>query len=146
MATIDKFENLRVWQQARELSKWLFSLIQFTELKNDFKLRNQAESSIGSVMDNIAEGFERNGKREFINFLSIAKGSAGEFRSQLYRVYDREYLSKEILKQKIEEIAILSKGLSSFIHYLNNSELKGWKFKEPDSEHELKLQLCNIKL
>ena len=75
MATIKQFEDLRIWQEARTLSKETYALIRKTELRNSYALRNQMEQSAGSIMDNIAEGFERQGNREFIQFLSIAKGS-----------------------------------------------------------------------
>lgn len=93
MATIKKFEELEIWQQARILSQQIILISKETELKSDFRLRDQIKASSGSVMDNIAEGFERNGKLEFRQFLSIAKGSTGETRSQLYRVFDNEYIN-----------------------------------------------------
>ena len=129
MGTIQKFEDLRIWQEARELSKWFFEISRSTELKNDFELRNQANRSIGSVMDNIAEGFERSGNREFIQFLAIAKGSAGEFRSQLYRISDRKYITEAELENKLIEVVKLGEGIGSFINYLNQSNIKGTKFK-----------------
>ena len=95
MATINKFEDLEIWQLAREICKDVWFLFETTSLGNDFKLKNQMNGSSGSVMDNIAEGFERNGRREFIQFLSIAKGSCGELKSQLYRSLDRKHISKE---------------------------------------------------
>lgn len=85
MATIERFEDLEIWQSARIISKKIHFLSLETELKNDFGLRNQIRNSSGSVMDNIAEGFERGGNLEFRQFLSVAKASAGETRSQLYR-------------------------------------------------------------
>lgn len=88
MATIEKFEDLDIWKEARILSKEIILLSKNTELKTDFKLRDQIKGSSGSVMDNIAEGFERDGNLEFRQFFSITKGSAGESRSQLYRVFD----------------------------------------------------------
>jgi four helix bundle protein len=93
MATIKKFEELEIWQQARIFSQQIILISKETELKSDFRLRDQIKASSGSVMDNIAEGFERNGKLEFRQFLSIAKGSTGETRSQLYRVFDNEYIN-----------------------------------------------------
>ena len=94
MATIKRFEDLEIWQESRRLSKEIILLSKTTDLKTDFKLKGQIKSSSGSVMDNIAEGFERNGNLEFRQFLSIAKGSAGETRSQLYRVLDFNYINE----------------------------------------------------
>lgn len=88
MAKVKHFEDLRIWQEARAICQWFWTVVKSTDLEKDFKLRGQADASSGSVMDNIAEGFERNGNREFIQFLSIAQGSCGEFRSQLHRMLD----------------------------------------------------------
>jgi four helix bundle protein len=140
LATVGKFEELRIWQEARTLCHWFFGVVEKTDLKHDSKLRIQADGSSGSVMDNIAEGFERNGKREFIQFLSIAKGSVGEFRSQLYRIADRKYISNVELEEKIKECENLSKGISAFMNYLNKSDNKGWKFKEGHANR------CNAQL
>ena len=98
MATITKFEDLEIWQEARKLAKEVFILSKETALKTDFRFKEQIKASSGSVMDNIAEGFERDGNLEFRQFLSVAKGSAGETRSQIYRLYDCEYISEEQFK------------------------------------------------
>lgn len=136
MATVQYFEDLRMWKEARALSKWYYQIVQQTELKKDFKLKNQADASSGSIMDNIAEGFERNGRKEFLQFLSIAKASCGEFRSQLHRIYDRHYISKQDLETKQEELKELSKGISSLMNYLKNSDKEGWKFLEKQSPYD----------
>ena len=91
MATIQKFEEIASWIEARALNDILGKLIDENRFKNNFRLINQIEGSAGSVMDNIAEGFERGGNKELIQFLFIAKGSCGELRSQLYRAIDRKY-------------------------------------------------------
>lgn len=104
-------------------------VIKKTELKTDYKLRDQIKNASGSVMDNIAEGFERDGNLEFRQFLSIAKGSAGESRSQLYRIYDSEYISEEELSSLVNRYLNLSKRIANFIIYLNKNEFKGNKFK-----------------
>ena len=88
MASIKRFEDLQIWLDARVLAQDIIKIVKSTDLSSNFKLRDQIISSSGSVMDNIAEGFERNGNLEFRQFLSIAKGSCGEVRSQLYRIYD----------------------------------------------------------
>ena len=129
MATIHKFEDLEIWQEARRLFQEIIVLVNTTELKTDFKLRDQIRRSSGSVMDNIAEGFERDGNIEFRQFLSIAKGSAGETRSQLYRIFDSGYISEERLNNLKSEYEQLSKRIASFIFYLNKKDFKGTKFK-----------------
>jgi four helix bundle protein len=107
------------------LSQPIILISKETELKSNFRLRDQIKGSSGCVMDNIAEGFERNGKLEFRQFLSIAKGSAGEMRSQLYRVYDNEYINQEKLDFLVLEYEKLSGKIQNFITYLNNNEHKG---------------------
>ena len=129
MATIKKFEEIISWQKTRELNKVIGKMIDGGRFKNNYRLINQIEGSAGSIMDNIAEGFERSGNKEFIQFLYIAKGSCGEFRSQLYRALDRNYMSQEefddFFKRSKEIIVLIQK----LIDYLSVSELKGAKYK-----------------
>ena len=129
MSTFKKFEEIVSWQKARELNKALGKHIDEGKFNKSYKLISQIEGSAGSIMDNIAEGFERGGNREFIQFLYISKGSCGEFRSQLYRAADRGYLVQnefdELYGMAMEAIVLLQK----LINYLEQSELKGSKYK-----------------
>ncbi len=129
MATIKRFEDLEIWQEARRLSKEIIIISKETDLKTDFRLRDQVKASSGSVMDNVAEGFERNGNLEFRQFLSIAKGSAGETRSQLYRIFDNDYINQEKLDFLVSEYEKLSGKINNFITYLNKNDFKGTKFQ-----------------
>ncbi|ATA89880.1 four helix bundle protein [Capnocytophaga stomatis] len=129
MATIKKFEDLEIWQLARILSNDIYQIIENSALKNNFRLSNQIDGASGSIMDNIAEGFERNGNKEFVQFLSIAKASCGETRSQLYRILDRGFISEEEFIRLKNQTEILSKKTNTFINYLINSNLKGIKYK-----------------
>ncbi|MEC8832096.1 MAG: four helix bundle protein [Bacteroidota bacterium] len=123
-----------MWQEARKLSKDIIRIANETDLKNHFRLRDQIKASSGSVMDNIAEGFERDGNLEFRQFLSIAKGSAGESRSQLYRVFDNDYITIDELQKLTSEYEVLSRKIANFINYLNKKDFKGVKFKENQLE------------
>lgn len=129
MATIARFEDLEIWKEARRLAKEIHVICVETELKTDFRFKDQIKASSGSVMDNIAEGFERNGNLEFRQFLSIAKGSAGETRSQLHRVFDCNYINEDKFNQLKNDFENLSGKINNFISYLNKKDFKGTKFQ-----------------
>ena len=129
MATIRRFEDMEIWKEARQLS---YEIYQFTlngPVSSDFKFRDQIRVAAGSVIDNIAEGFERSGRLEFINFLGFAKGSTWEVRSQLYRALDQNYIADENFNALHERFLKLGANIAGFIAYLNKSEFKGSKFK-----------------
>ena len=94
MPTIEKFEDLDAWKKARELTREIYKTSSSGEFSRDFGLRDQIRRAVVSIMSNIAEGFERRGDKEFHQFLSIAKGSAGEVRAQLYVALDAQFISQ----------------------------------------------------
>ena len=129
MATIQNFEDLKVWQKSRLLCKEVFSLSSIGNFSKDFGLKDQINRSSGSILDNIAEGFGRKGNLEFINFLTYSSGSACECKSQLYRTFDRNYITEEKRKELSDLADEVGKMITSLIAYLGGSELKGIKFK-----------------
>ncbi|MBP8115843.1 MAG: four helix bundle protein [Chitinophagaceae bacterium] len=128
MATIKKFEDLEIWQLSRNLENKIFDETTKGSLAKDYKLKDQMNESSGSLMDNIAEGFGRASRLEFIQFLSISNASGNELQSQLFRCLDRKYISKE----RFDELYLLAdltcKKISAFMSYLNKSLIKGQKF------------------
>lgn len=136
MSTVKKFEDLEVWKMARELCQEIFQITLHKAFARDFGLKNQISNSSGSVMDNIAEGFERDGSREFAQFLSISKASCGECRSQLYRALDRNYITDEQFERLSQKTIDLGRKISNLMIYLKNSEIKGNKFKAPDPKQQ----------
>ena len=128
MATIEKFEDLIAWQKARQFAHEVYELTCLDKFSRDFSLVDQIRRSSGSVMDNIAEGFERGGNKEFVHFLFISKSSLAETKSQLYRAFDRKYILKEILEEKLGKADELSKVIGGFINYLLKSDISGRKF------------------
>ena len=131
MATVRDFEELAIFQKARELSKKIYPITQRGEFKYDTRFVQQIRAAAGSIMDNIAEGFERTGNKEFLNFLYIAKGSCGEVRSQLIRANDNGYLTPEEYDELYTECRKLSAGIMNFIKEIKSSDLQGAKFKTP---------------
>ncbi len=128
MSRIQRFEDLEAWKIAREVAKEVYRVSQNERFAKDFGLKDQIRRSSVSILSNIAEGFERDGDKEFLQFLSIAKGSAGEARSQLYVALDQNYISEpdfELIYGKLTEASRVISGLSK---YLRQSELKGRKF------------------
>lgn len=129
MATINKFEDLEIWQKARMLSQKTYPITFLKPINEDYRYKDQVRGSVGSIMDNIAEGFERGSKLEFINSLTISKGEVGEYKSQQYRGLDNQYFSKELFTELYSLADELTKMITSFVSYLNKSAIKGQKFK-----------------
>ncbi len=127
--TIRRFEELEIWQKARELCKKIRLIAVTTSLSRDFGLKDQVLDSSGTVMDNIAEGYERDGMKEFLNFLYYSKGSPGETRSQVHRIYDASHIEEEKYKELPEDCLNLSGQIKGFINYLGSSEYPGHKKK-----------------
>ena len=121
---IKRFEDLEVWQLARELVNQIYKLSRKTKLSKDFGLRNQLQRSAVSIMSNIAEGFERKTNKEFIQFLNIAKASSGELRSQLYVTLDLEYLDKVTFETVYNLCEKISKSIAGFIKYLKSAKFQ----------------------
>ena len=129
MATFNHFEDILAWQKARVLCQVINGYTLKGLFSKDFKLVGQIKGSSGSAMDNIAEGFERGGNKEFIQFLAIAKGSVGETRSQLYRASDNSYISNEEFQKAYDLALEVSKLTGGLISHLKSSDLKGNKYK-----------------
>ena len=129
---IERFEELEIWKEARELCQLIRDITSEKRLNQDYKFRDQIRGSSGSIMDNIAEGFERDGKKEFIQFLNVAKGSCGETRSQCYRALDYGYIDQEQFNMIHERTIQISKKTSTLIKYLKSTEISGLKYKNPE--------------
>lgn len=130
MAAVRDFEELAIFQKARELSAKIYPVTRRGEFKYDSRFVQQIRAAAGSIMDNIAEGFERGGNKEFLNFLYIAKGSCGEVRSQLIRANDVGYLIPEEYNELYIECRKLSAGIMNFIKEIKASDITGAKYKE----------------
>ena len=133
MSKAQKFEDLTIFQKARELCKEVYAVTKEGEFHKDVRFVQQIHASAGSVMDNIAEGFERDGNKEFINFLYIAKGSCGEVRSQIIRASDVGFLDNETAAKLYNDCLNLSKAISKFISSLKSSSITGLKNLKPET-------------
>ena len=128
MATVQQFEDLHVWQDARQVVSAVYTVSKSRAFNADFGLRDQIRRAAVSTMSNIAEGFERGTRKEFVQFLNIAKGSNGEVRSQLCVALDQKYIGEKEFAGLRDSLVALSKRLAAFIRYLEgyvaNSRVK----------------------
>jgi four helix bundle protein len=125
---VKNFEDLNVWKQARQLTQEVYRLTKTETFFKDFGLRDQIRRAAISVMSNIAEGFERGGNQEFVQFLYVAKASCGEVRSQLYVALDQGYATSNDSEKLLQLFRRLSGMISNLITYLRESDMKGEKF------------------
>ena len=125
---ISRIEDLMVWQNARAISKGVYAITRKPEFERDYRFVQQIRAAAGSIMDNIAEGFGRGGNKEFLQFLSIARGSCQEVLSQLYRAYDVQYISEEEFDKLKGEINTISAMIYHLVEKIRQSELKGTKY------------------
>ena len=129
MSTVHRFEDLEVWQLAREISRKIFYVTKDILKQTNSGIINQIRNSSGSATDNIAEGFEREGNKEFKQFLYIAKGSAGETRSQLYRLLDQKHITEKEFDDISGDLVKLNQKIRKLINYLKDSNVTGQKYR-----------------
>ena len=125
---IKNFEELEIWKDARALTRAVYQLTTDTRFSKDFGLRDQIRRASVSVMSNIAEGFERGGNQEFIQFLYVAKGSCGEVRSQLYAAMDQNYFDQKVVRDLLTSLKRLSVMIKHLIDHLKSSGMRGPKY------------------
>jgi four helix bundle protein len=126
---IEKFEDLKSWQKARELTNAVYEATATGNFAREFGLKNQIRRASISILSNIAEGFERGGDREFLQFLAMAKGSCGEVRAQLYVAIDQGYLSRSLFERLSNDAAEIGRLISGLMKYLSKSDFKGSKYR-----------------
>lgn len=129
MATITKFEDIEGWKCGRELKQAIYRCSKSGAFAKDYALKDQIRRAAMSVTANIAEGFERDGNREFIQFLSTAKGSCGEIQDHLYTALDEAYIEQVEFKKLYLKASETGKLIAGFMKYLQKTEIKGTKFR-----------------
>lgn len=128
MARILRFEEIDGWKLARDLTNDIYRITSAGQFVRDFGLCNQIRKASVSIMSNIAEGFERDGNKEFGSFLSIAKGSAGEVRSQLYVALDQKYINDDEFAKIYSKADENGRIIGGMMKYLRQSDMRGRKF------------------
>ena len=120
MPTISKFEEIEAWKTARQLTNLVYKLSSRENFADDFGLKDQIRRAAVSVMSNIAEGFESQTQAQFIRYLSVARASAGEVRSQLYVAFDQSYISREQFDHAYDLADKALRQLVRFVAYLES--------------------------
>ena len=121
MAKIERFEDLKSWQKARELANAVYDISGSGGFAKDFELRNQIRRAAGSAMHNVAEGFDAGTDAEFVRFLKMARRSASEVQSQLYLALDREYTVQDQLQNAYQLAPEVKRLVNGMIGYLHNT-------------------------
>ncbi|MBX3293012.1 MAG: four helix bundle protein [Acidobacteria bacterium] len=121
---VEHFEDLIIWQKAVEFAKEINLITENGAMRTDYALKNQMRDAAVSISSNIAEGFERRSRKEYLNFLNIAKASAGEARSQLFVACEVGYLSKEEHQRLREMARFLSGSIANHMISIQRSESK----------------------
>ncbi len=129
MEKVKRFEDLEVFKKARELCRSVYMITNIEPFRSDYRFVQQIRAASGSVMDNIAEGYERNGNKEFVNFLYIAKGSCGEVRSQIIRASDVGLVESDVAMKLYGDCLTISKLLTALISSINRSGFSGPKYQ-----------------
>ena len=129
MGKIQKFEDIVAWQKARELTREVYAHSKTGAFAKDFGLKDQIQRASVSIMGNVAEGFDRGGDKEFIQFLSVSKGSCGEVKSHLYVALDQQYINPIQFNQLYNSADEVGRLLAGFMVYLKQSDLRSRKFK-----------------
>lgn len=135
MATVESFEELEIWQNARKITNTIYDLSDLEPFSRDFGLKDQMRRAAVSIMSNISEGFESPTQKTFINYLGYVKASAGELRSQLYIAMDRKYISETDFKSLVAELRVCSRQIQSLIRYLN-SQPNAHRVREDGAAYE----------
>jgi four helix bundle protein len=135
MATFKRFEDIEAWKIARRLTSGIYEVTKAGAFSRDFPLRDQVRRAGISTMSNVAEGFERDGRKEFIQFLSVAKGSSGEVKSHLYVALDQGYIVQEAFDRLYGLASESGRTIGGLMNYLRDVAIRGTKYKQPETRN-----------
>lgn len=145
MPTFTRFEDIEAWQKARLLTRRMYEVAAAGSFARDFGLRDQAQRASTSIMGNIAERFGRNGRKEFQQFLSVAKGSTAELQSHLYVAVDQRYIDHVVFDELYGDADRISRMLNGLMTYLRSTPVQGVKFARGGPTLNSKPQTPNSK-